>query len=528
MSTRLRYALFGLVALLAITSPLQATSPEMSGDAPAASSGVWYEIFVRSWVDTNGDGIGDLNGVTAKLDYLQSLGVSGIWLMPINPSPSYHGYDVTDYRGINPEYGTLADFDRLLAEAHKRGIRIIMDLVINHSSSEHPWFKAARDPASPYHDWYQWSNQHTDLDAISATGSPAWHALGKQHYLGIFVDQMPDLNFDNPAVRKEMIDIGRFWLKRGVDGFRLDAAQHVYYDFESQRHDPKILAKNLAWWSEFRHGIDSVDPQAYVVGEVTRDTEAELAPWFKPLSGVFNFPLAVQLIESARSGQAGKLPALLDGTTQAYHAVTGKYGVDVPFLSNHDQERVMSQLHDNPQQMRIAAAMLLTLPGEPFIYYGEELGMRGNKPDPDLREPMRWYRDPQGTDQTHWKAFSAGDGPDITVQAQQDDPHSLLTRYRELIGWRRHIGALRDGALTTRDLGNPQLIAWELRDAHGAVLVVHNLSGSAQTIRLAAHDLQRYAGVRARTEDATTLAQGVLHLPSYGSAVLQPASASTK
>jgi glycosidase len=148
--------------------------------------------------------------------------------------------------------------------------------------------------------------------------------------------------------------------------------------------------------------------------------------------------------------------------------------------------------------------------------------MRGKKPDPDLREPMRWYRDPQGTDETRWKAFSAGDGADITVQAQQDDPHSLLARYRELIGWRRHISALRDGALSTRDLGNPQVVAWELREARGAVLVVHNLSGSAQTVRLATHDLQRYASMRAHTEDATTLAQGVLQLPAYGSAILQP------
>jgi glycosidase len=172
--------------------------------------------------------------------------------------------------------------------------------------------------------------------------------------------------------------------------------------------------------------------------------------------------------------------------------------------------------------------MLLTLPGEPFIYYGEELGMRGKKPDPDLREPMRWYREPQGTDETHWKAFSAGDSADVTVQAQQADPHSLLARYRELIGWRRHISALRDGALSTRDLGNPQVVAWELRDARGAVLVLHNLSGSAQTIRLAAHDLQGYAYVRAHTEQATTLARGVLRLPAYGSAVLQPTSASAE
>lgn len=528
MSRRLRYTLFALVALLVTASPLQAKAPAAPGDAPQAASGVWYEIFVRSWYDTNGDGIGDLNGVTAKLDYLKSLGVSGIWLMPINPSPSYHGYDVTDYYGINPQYGTLADFDHLLAAAHKHGIKIIMDLVINHSSSEHPWFKAARDPASPYHDWYQWSDQHTDLAAISATGSLAWHALGKQHYLGIFVADMPDLNFDNPAVRREMIKIGRFWLKRGVDGFRLDAAQHVYYDFESQRDDPKILAKNLAWWSEFRQGVDTVDPDAYLVGEVTRDTEAELAPWFKPLSGVFNFPLATQLIESARSGQAGKLAGLLDRTSRAYHAVTGKHGVDIPFLSNHDQERVMSQLHDNPQQMRIAAAMLLTLPGEPFIYYGEELGMRGEKPDPDLREPMRWYRDPQGTDETRWKDFTAGDGPDITVQAQQADPHSLLARYRELIGWRRHISALRDGALVTRELGNPQLVAWELSDANADVLVVHNLSDHAQTIPLGTHELQRFTLVREHTAPDTELAHGTLHLPAYGSAVLQPTGTTTK
>lgn len=521
MFRRLHFPLIALLALLALSCPLQAATPATRGDVPGASSNVWYEIFVRSFYDTNGDGIGDLNGVTAKLDYFKSLGVSGIWLMPINPSPSYHGYDVTDYYGINPQYGTLADFDRLLAAAHQRGIKVIMDLVINHSSDQHLWFKSARAPASPYRNWYQWSDKHTDLAAISATGSPAWHALGNQHYLGIFIAEMPDLNFDNQAVRKQMIKIGQFWLKRGVDGFRLDAAQHIYYDFKSQRDDSKILEKNLAWWSEFRQGIDTVNPNAYVVGEVTRDTEAELAPWFKPLSAVFNFPLATQLIESARTGQAGRLPGLLDRTARDYYAVTGKHGVDVPFLSNHDQERVMSQLHDNPQQMRIAAAMLLTLPGEAFIYYGEELGMRGQKPDPDLREPMRWYRHPQGTGETHWKTFSAGDGADVTVQAEQPDPHSLLARYRELIGWRRDISALRDGALVTRDLGNPQLIAWELSDSNSNVLVLHNLSDRAQTIPLGAHDLQRFTHVTEQTASQTTLTEGELHLPAYGSAILQ-------
>lgn len=400
-----------------------------------------------------------------------------------------------------------------------------MNLVINHSSNQHPWFKTARDPASPYHDGYEWSDRHTHLSAISATGSPAWHALGKQHYLGIFVAEMSDLNFENLAVRKEMIKIGQFWLKRGVDGFRLDAAQHIYDDFESQRDDPQILAKNLAWRSEFRHGIDTADPDAYLVGEVTRDTEAELAPWFEPLSAAFNFPLATQLIASTRTGHAGQPAGLLDRTTRACYAVPGKHGVDVPFLSNHDQERVMSQLRDNPQQMRIAAAVLLTLPGEPFIYYGEELGMRGEKPDPDLREPMRWYRQPQGTGETHWKGFTAGDGADTTVQAEQANPHSLLARYRELISWRRHISALRDGALMTRDLGNPQVIAWELSNANGEVLVVHNVSEHAQTIQLDAHDLQRFARISEHTVADTSQANRILHLPAYGSAILQPAPA---
>ncbi|HEV7122533.1 MAG TPA: alpha-amylase family glycosyl hydrolase [Rhodanobacter sp.] len=520
----IRYFLLTLL-ILCTTLPVAAARPS----SQPAPSGVWYEIFVRSWVDTNGDGIGDLNGVTAKLDYLKSLGVSGIWLMPINPSPSYHGYDITNYEAINPQYGSMADFERLLAAAHQHGIKVIIDLVINHSSDQHPWFKAAQNPNDPHHDWYSWASPRTDLHALNATGSPAWDAAPNgQHYLGVFAPTMPDLNYDNPAVRREMIAIGRFWLRKGVDGFRLDAAQHVYLNFDSQWNDPDVLRQNLAWWSQFMRGLDTVNPRVYVVGEVTQKTPEVLAPWFGVLSAVFDFPLAKQLVESARIGQAGGLPGLLDRTTRDYHAVTGKDGVDAPFLSNHDQERVMSQLHDNPGQMRVAAAMLLTLPGQPFIYYGEELGMRGDKPDPDLREPMRWYRNAQGTGETHWKAFSAGDGANISVQAEQSDPHSLLARYRELIGWRRHISALRDGALVARELGNPQLVAWELSDPNADVLVVHNLSDHSQTVQLGSHDLQRFGRVGKHTVGATTLAQGVLQLPAYGSAILQPTAVSAK
>ncbi|MBU6200343.1 MAG: alpha-amylase, partial [Xanthomonadaceae bacterium] len=328
---------------------------------------------MRSWYDTNGDGIGDLNGVTAKLDYLKWLGVSGIWLMPINPSPSYHGYDITDYYAINPQYGTMADFERLLHAAHQRGIRVIMDLVINHSSNQSPWFEAARDVHSPYRDWYEWATPVTDLKAISATGGSAWHELPgsqpatKQYYKGIFVAQMPDLNFDNPAVRKQMIEVGRFWLKKGVDGFRLDAAQHIYDDLDTDWHSSTVLQKNLDWWREFHRGIDAVDPHAWLVGEVARNHADELVPWMDALDATFDFPLAKRLIDSAREERDRDLGATLARMDAAYRAAAHGRFDNAPFLSNHDQERVMSQLDGNTAHMRSAAAMLLTLPGHPFV-----------------------------------------------------------------------------------------------------------------------------------------------------------------
>ncbi|WEN16906.1 alpha-amylase family glycosyl hydrolase [Rhodanobacter sp. AS-Z3] len=497
---------------------LQATPPTaLSATTTSTSSDVWYEIFVRSWYDSDGDGVGDLNGVTAKLDYLQSLGVSGIWLMPINPSPSYHGYDITDYDAINPQYGSMADFARLLSEAHKRGIKVIIDLVINHTSDQHPWFKAARDPASPYHRWYHWAGPHTDLRAEDAAGSQAWHALGAAHYLGDFSSNMPDLDYDTPAVRQQMVKLGQYWLRKGVDGFRLDAAQHIYYDFKADANNPLTLQKNLDWWSEFRRGMNAVNPAAYIVGEVTRDSAAELAPYFKPLSAVFDFPLAARLVDSARAERAGDLASMLARTDAAYRKVTDKSAVDAPFLSNHDQQRVMSQLGGNAPHMRMAAAMLLTLPGHPFIYYGEELGMRGSKPDPNLREPMRWHGDPHDPGQTRWKTFSAGDSPGVSVDAEQADDESLLNYYRTLIGWRRDIGALRDGALRTWPLANPHIAAWQLDDAGGPVLVLHNLSSQAQDIPLGNSPFHH---VLRHSRSDTTIQHEQLSLPPYSSAIL--------
>ena len=502
------------------SAPSRTTTPAGHATASSPRSGVYYEIFVRSWYDTDGDGIGDLNGVTAKLDYLKSLGVSGIWLMPINPSPSYHGYDVTDYEAINPQFGTMADFERLLAEAHKRGIKVIIDLVINHTSSEHPWFRAAQDPHDPHHDWYRWATPDTDLAARSAAGDRAWQPLPDgRHYLGIFSPGMPDLDYDDPAVRRAMVAVGQFWARKGVDGFRLDAARHVYLDFQSQEGDPAVLQKNLAWWRQFMQGVRAVDPHSYVVGEVTEGSWPQLAPWYGALSAVFDFPLATRLIDAARTGRAGDLAERLQQRYAGFAASAGHEGANAPFLSNHDQNRVMSQLDGDAAHMRTAAAMLLTLPGHPFVYYGEELGMRGVKPDPDLREPMRWERSPRAPGEATWKPATAGTGPDVSVQAELADPGSLLANYRMLIHWREQVGALRDGALTAFAGGNAHVVGWQLRDAGSRVLVLHNLSGQAQSVALGGGS--PFHAVALSSRDGVRLHDGRVDLPPGTSAVLE-------
>jgi alpha-amylase len=495
-----------------------------AADAPpitstAQPSGVYYEIFVRAWYDTNGDGIGDLNGVTAKLDYLKQLGISGIWLMPINTSPSYHGYDVTDYYGINPQYGSTADLEKLVAEAHKRGIAVTMDMVINHTSNEHPWFKAAQNTADTHRDWYTWTAKQPNLKALSATDTPIWHAGNDGWYIGVFGGHMPDLNYDNPAVRAEMIKVGQYWLGKGVDGFRLDAAKHIYVDFKSDVHDAKALEKNVQWWTEYHDALAKVNPKVTLVGEVSATSPKELAPYLKPLGSIFDFPLAEQLIVSAKSERTGKLDQLLKDTYNAYKVAGDTPHIDSTFLSNHDQERVMSRLNGNLDHMRMAAAMLLTLPGRPYIYYGEELGMEGKKPDENLREPMRWQREP-GPGESRWKPSSVNQGQAVSVQAEQADPGSLYNSYRTLIDWRAHNSALRDGDLTVLSTGKPGVLAYWRNDGKQKLLVVHNLSGKVAVWKPKADVLSPETAVLLTTQPQAALDHGSLKLPAYSTVVL--------
>ncbi|QNK02982.1 alpha-amylase family glycosyl hydrolase [Dyella telluris] len=520
-----RNRLFSSLALALSLALGAGTTPASAADAPSAHaanvqpSGVYYEIFVRAWYDTNGDGIGDLNGVTAKLDYLKNLGISGIWLMPINSSPSYHGYDITDYYGINPQYGTTADLEKLVAEAHKRGIAVTMDMVINHTGNTHPWFVAAQNPNDTHRDWYSWTSTKPDLKALSATDTPIWHAGSDGWYIGVFGGHMPDLNYDNPAVRAEMIKVGQYWLGKGVDGFRLDAAKHIYVDFKSDVHSEKALEKNVQWWTEYREALQKTNPKVTLVGEVSATSPKELAPYLKPLGSIFDFPLAEQLIVSAKGEKAGKLGQLLKDTYDAYKVAGDAPHIDSTFLSNHDQERVMSRLNGNVDHMRMAAAMLLTLPGRPYLYYGEELGMEGKKPDENLREPMRWQRE-AGPGESRWKPSSVNQGQAVSVQAEQDDPNSLYNTYRTLISWRAQNSALRDGDLTVLATGKPNLVAYWRNDGKQKLLVVHNLSGKDAVWKPKADLLPRDATVLMTTKTQATLDNGSLTLPAYSTVVL--------
>lgn len=508
----------GLVPASLPASPAAPARQDMATAAKVPRSNVYYEIFVRSWYDTNGDGIGDLDGVTAKLDYLKWLGINAIWLMPINPSPSYHGYDITDYEAINPQYGSMADFERLLREAHKRGIRIIMDLVVNHTSNRHPWFKKARDPHSRYRDWYTWAGPKADLKALSATGGALWHKGSDGEYMGVFTAEMPDLNYDNPAVRKAIIEVGRFWLEKGVDGFRLDAARHIYDDREGDQARADLTRKNVAWWTQFARGIDRGGRHAYLVGEVTGDGYRQLAPYVGALDAVFNFPLAERLVKAAKSGTRGDLAQWLPAQVAAYEQQAGGKVSDAIFLSNHDQNRVMDQLGDNLAKMRLAAALMLTLPGDAYIYYGEELGMRGSKPDPSIREPMRWDRSLHAKGETTWEPAAANNRPGLSVQAEQAHRGSLLGLYRTLIGWREHMRALRDGRLASVPAHDVHVWAYTLTDAGQQLMVVHNLS--AQPCPFALPAAARVSTLRARTNAGARLDAGILHLPPYATVVL--------
>lgn len=447
--------------------------------------GVWYEIFVRSFADGDGDGIGDFVGLTEKIDYLNDgqpggydLGIDGIWLMPINPSPSYHGYDVTDYYDINPQYGTMEEFEAFLDAAHDRGIQVIMDLVVNHSSTQHPWFQeASSSKESEFRDYYTFvgrDDEGYNLDKM-VWGHKVFNKVQDEYYYAIFWDQMPDLNFENQKVRDEVIDIAKFWLEKGVDGFRMDAAMHIYGSGEMPAGvDNKAM--NLAWWDEFDSALREDYPDYYLVGEVWQDTRARAA-YGSVFDTTFNFDLAeFNMVEMVKYGmdlgrQNNGLGIAVEEQLTMFDDVRDGF-IDSIYLSNHDQKRVMTAVKGNMAHMKQLAAIYLTLPGNPFIYYGEEIGMTGDKPDEQIREPFIWGEDQV---QTSWERLQYNMETE-SVSEQLMDEASLLNHYRRLIELRKSNPALLQGDFETVETELTKFSAYRRLTEDQTLLVVHNLA----------------------------------------------------
>ena len=475
---------------------------------------VFYEVFVRSFYDGDGDGIGDLRGLIKRLDYLNDgdptttddLGITGIWLMPVAESPSYHGYDVTNYRVIERDYGTNEDFREFMAEAHARGIAVIVDLVVNHTSVQHPWFvDSARGPESPYDDYYVWSEDNPGYGGPD--NQKVWHELNGRWYYGLFWDGMPDLNYNNPVVTSEMEDIARFWLEdMGVDGFRLDAIKHIVEEGQDQEH----TGSTLAWMRDFNGFIKQVNPDALTVGEVWSGSPIVARYVPDAVDMAFEFDLAATMVDAARRRSGSALAQVQARALELYPQYAA-------FLTNHDQNRVMTEMGGDVGAAKVAASLLLTGPGIPFIYYGEEIGMQGQKPDPRIRTPMQWGSNTINAEFTTgdpWEPLS--DGVDeFNVADQIVDPDSLLNHYRALIHLRNDHEALRRGEMTLIDSSERPVYAFLRHTENEILLVLINMNHREMTGYTLSLEAGPLAGVN-RAE--VLLGAGTANLPDINEA----------
>ncbi len=442
---------------------------------------VFYEIFVRSFSDSDGDGIGDFQGLIQRLDYLNDgdpatdsdLGIEAIWLMPINPSPSYHGYDVTDYRGINPDFGTMQDFREFLDSAHARGIHVIVDYVMNHSSSQHPWFIDSRNSNNGKRNYYRWLNSQPTY--TGPWGQNVWHFDGSGYYYGLFWGGMPDLNYEEPEVRDSMFIYADYWSNDvGVDGFRLDAIKYIY-EWEADLED---MIGTIYFWKDFEAFTDSVRPGSFNVGEAWTSTN-KVVPYVENggLDICFEFDLAAEIMGAANAGNTLGLRGKIDEVTNAYP--DQRWGT---FLTNHDMDRVFSSLNQDPGKNKAAASILMTLPGTPFIYYGEEIGMLGQKPDENIRRPMQWDASANAgfSTTTPWHPLN-GNYPIFNVAASAADPGSLLNHYKRLIALRNQTKVLRRGDYLLAESPNSSVMSFWRFSPTDTLLIIVNTSAQTST-----------------------------------------------
>ena len=511
--------------------------------------GVIYQVYPRSFQDSDGDGVGDLDGILRRLDYLRWLGVDALWISPIFPSPmADFGYDVADYCGVHPLFGTMEDFDRLLDACHARGLKLLLDFVPNHTSDRHPWFeesRASRD--SPKRDWYLWHDPAPDggppNNWLSVFGGSAWafdDATG-QYYHHAFLKEQPDLNWRNPQVRTAMYDAMRFWLDKGVDGFRIDVLWHLVKDerFRDNPKNPDFDPDEPAYDSllpaystdqpevhdiaeQMRAVADAYDPPRVLIGEVYLPIEQLVAYYGRGSNRGVHLPFNFQLITSPWDARE------IDRAINEYEGALPDGAWPNWVLGNHDQSRVAGRV--GPEQARVAAVLLLTLRGTPTLYYGDELGMSdvavpaGQMQDPQgTRQGLQFSRDPARTPMPWDASPNAGfsdaepwlplhdDFESRNVANQQDDPGSILTLYRRLLALRRERRALAVGDYTPVEAAG-DVIAYVREHDGERLLVALNLGREPQAV-----DLEAYAGTVLLGTDADREGE-----PVGGRLALQP------
>ncbi len=536
-----------ILALLLAGVPSLQASPTDTGAATSSaarvSAGPWwkhaliYEIYPRSFQDSNGDGIGDLNGITQRLPYLRQLGVDAVWLTPMYPSPQVDfGYDISNYKDVDPQYGTMADFDRMLAEAKRDGIRLCLDFVVNHTSDKHAWFvESASSRTSPKRDWYIWR----DPKGYTADGKPVppnnwqslfghsawqWDPHTKQFYYHQFYAQQPDLNWRNPAVEKAMFDVVRFWLDKGVAGFRLDAVPTMfenpalpdakllpgtnnYGDPNQDTGEYNNLPEVHDVMRRLRALVDTYPGDRVLIGETYLDSPADLNRWYGGAKhDELQLPMDTQ-VGLQKTLDAATLRRRID---EAETELDGNQPLFV--FDNHDQARSWNRYGDGVHDAEIAraiATVLLTTKATALMYYGEELGMVTSTParvqdvqDPigrmgwpkekgrdGERTPMQWSPGPQAGFSTnpHTWLPVASDYKTVNVETEMGERASLLRWHRQLIAMRRNNPALRDGSLTMLDTANASVLSYVRKSSGGAsVVVAVNCTATPQTVSLQA------------------------------------------
>ena len=445
----------------------------------------YYEIFVASFYDSDGDGCGDLKGVEDKLDYITDLGCNGIWLMPVMSAPSYHKYDTDDYYLIDPSYGTNDDFKSLADACHDKGVKLIIDMVINHSSSEHPWFTEAceylrglpggEEPDSakcPYVEYYHFSKEKISA-AYCEVPDSNWY------YEAVFNYTQPDLNLDNPDVVNELYNVADYWMDLGCDGFRMDAVMHF---------DETDSASNIDFLHDYYEHCKEKDPDVYMVSEVWA-SEKDITAYYKSLTpSFFNFDVADaegKLIKAGRGKlNASKFVRTCAGYADTYGSVNPDY-IDAPFITNHDMGRVANVVQSNLTDLKMTAGLLLSMNGSPFIYYGEEIGMKSKgKADENKRLHMNW----SGTDTTGICKDPAGADIDIkqslpAADEQMTDPESLYNYYKEALAIRNAYPEIARGNIEIiEDLTAENIAVITKTWDDSAIAVVYNTGDEPATV----------------------------------------------